>query len=824
VSALTQDEARDRAAAVAVDRYRILVDVTAGATHFDTTTTVTFEATQPETFVELLCDELRRATLDGEALPPTAYADGRLRLSGLGGMHELVVDARFRYSHDGEGLHRFVDPADDAVYLCATSSVDNAKRWFACFDQPDLKGRYDVEIRCPSEWTVVGNGVAEQVTPGHWRLAPTEPISTYLVTVLAGPWHTRRSEHDGIPLGLHVRRALREELDRDAEDLFRLTAASLDAFHELFGIRYPFGQYDQAFVPEFNWGAMEQPGCVTFRDQLIFRAPPTDAELLDRTTTVVHEMAHMWFGNLVTMRWWDDLWLNESFAEYLALRVTAAITDLPAWEDFGADRKAWGYAADRRATTHPVAGNGAPDARAALADFDGISYAKGASVLRQLAAYLGDDVFREGLRDYIRERQYGNAVFADLVAAWAARTGPGTPSATDLDRWTTQWLRRAGVDIVQAERGGDGVALHRLDPLFGPPAERPHALTVAALPSGVSSQAVVDGPETAVSIAVDDADVVLANAGDESWATVRLDAADWPKLPQALSRLGPGPARVVLWNALRTALADDIAAPDLVVESVIAGLPGESAVVAEQVLRWITSAVPLYVAPGERRVALLDRLAAAADERLNAAAAGTGGQRSAARAWLALTTDVDALRRWSDGQTGVAGLTVDAELRWGVLERRAALGALDQDEIAAAFAADRSAAGAVHARRCEALRPDPAGKERAWQALVDPSVELSNYQLAALAGGFWVPGQEDLVAAYAPRWFAEMPATAEHRSNYSLRELARLSFPGLIVDADIRDRAAELAARLDLPAALRRVASDGAVELERALAVRARFA
>jgi aminopeptidase N len=824
MSGLTREDAERRAAAVRVHRYAVTLDVTAPGETFRSTTTISFRAMQPETFVEVVCEELLSATLDGKPLDDSAFARSRIALTGLGGEHELVVDVRMRYSHDGEGLHRFVDPADDAVYLCATSSIDNAKRWFACFDQPDLKAAVALEVHCPPEWTVVGNGAATRLAAGHWLLADTPPISTYLVTVVAGPWHSVHGEHDGIPLGLHVRRSLAAELDRDAATLLDLTAKSFDAFHELFGVRYPFGEYHQAFVPEFNWGAVEQPGCVTYRDQMIFRSTPSDSQFIDRTTTVVHEMAHMWFGDLVTMRWWDDMWLNESFAEYLSHRVTAEITDLPVWEDFGAGRKGWGYSADRRATTHPIAANGANDAHEALEDFDGISYAKGASVLRQLAAYIGDDMFVGGLRDYIRRYEYGNATFADLMAAWGAHARPGTPSPADLARWADEWLRTAGVDVISVRRNGRTAELRRGDPQFGVPAQRPHAMTVKVLPRGPAVGVRLDAAELVVPLEAPADAPLLPNAGDETWATIRLDPQDWQRLPAVIGELPHGPERVVIWNALRAAMADSVVSPELVVDTIVAGLPGEVPVVAGEVLLRITNSLALFVPNGPRRDALRNRLAAAARALLDTAPVGAEAQSTAARAWLALTDDLPALERWSAGESDVEGLLVDAELRWSVLERRAALGALNQDEIDAAFAADRSASGSLHARHCEAARPDPDAKERAWRALVDPSSDLSHYQLKAFAEGFWVPGQEQLVAPFAPRWFAEMPATATFRGGYALRDLARVSFPMLVVDEANRDRARELAVRDDVDSAIRRVASDGSVELTRGLAARARFA
>ncbi len=828
IMTLTRAEAEARAAAVTVRHYRVDLDLTGAGDCFTSTTTLTFDAREPDTFVEILCVELLDATLDGVAVPPEALRDGRMHLTGLGGPHEMVVRARFAYSHDGEGLHRFTDPADNQVYLCATSSIDNAKRWFACFDQPDLKARYSLRVRCPRDWTVVGNGAADQSEPGVWQLAETLPISTYLVTLVAGPWHSVRSEHDGIPLGLHVRASLAAELDRDAAHLLELTGTALDAFHELFGLRYPFGEYHQAFVPEFNWGAMENPGCVTFRDQMIFRSKPVEGEVVQRATTVVHEMAHMWFGDIVTMRWWDDIWLNESFAEYLAHRVTAQITDMPAWEDFAAARKGWGYTADRRATTHPVAGNGALDTRSALDDFDGISYAKGASVLRQLAAYLGDDMFLAGLREHVRGNAYGNATFADLLASWAAQAGDGTPTGDDLQRWAQAWLRTAGVDIVSvdlpagsADDAEGAVDLHRSRPLFGPAADRPHAFTVAVLPDGPTTHTVLDADVMRVDVGhLRAGDIVVPNAGDESWATVRLLPDHWALLPDVLAQVREPVVRVVLWNALRTALADGLVAPDLAVRAVIAGMPVESDVVIARVLRWITDALPVFVAPGERRDTLLAQLADAVHLGLGYAPAGSSEQLTAARAWVALSCDTAQLQAWTRETQPLDGLTVDDELRWLVLERRAALGDLDARQIDDAYDADRSASGLVHAARCRALRPEPDAKARAWEQLLDPHSTLSQYQLTALAGGIWVPGQEDLAAPYARRWFTELPPTAAFRSGWALTSIAAVCFPSLAVDEQTLAAAEQLAARDDVPSGLRRTASDGADELRRAIAVR----
>ena len=820
--ALTHDDAVARAAAVEVGAYHLAFDLPAADGTFGSTSTIRFTARAAQTFLDVDPDTLQAVTLDGRDLDPAALDGRRFPLTGLGGDHELRVTARMRYSHDGEGLHHFVDPADGAVYLCATSFLDCAPRWFACFDQPDLKATYDVEVVCPEDWTVVGNGGATREAPGRWRLATTRRISTYLVTLAAGPWHSVRGEHDGIPLGLHVRRSLGPELDRDAAGLLQLTADAFDAFHELFGTRYPFGEYHQAFVPEFNAGAMENPGCVTFRDQMIFRTRPTADQVVGRASTVVHEMAHMWFGDLVTMRWWDDLWLNESFAEYLSHRVTSAVTDLPAWEDFNASRKAWGYAADRRASTHPVAGNGAVDSAAALDDFDGISYAKGASVLRQLAAHLGDDAFLGGLRAHIARHAYGNATFADLLGAWSDQLSPGgdAPSPDDLGHWAAAWLRHAGVDVVAVETGADGAAtLHRHPPLTGGDTARPHAFSVVAVPDGPTTTVVLDGAPVRVAPA-GPGQVLVPNAGDESWATVRLAAADWARLPAVLPRTSDGRTRVVLWNALRTALEDTLVTPALVVETVVAGLAHEVDVVVDPVLRWIGGTLPRVGAPGAESDRLDTALTDAVAALLAGAAPGSSLQLTAARAWAARTTDLGALRRWETGASVAAGLEVDVELAWTALGRRAELGDLDDVALADAAARDRTASGRVHATRCRAARPTPAAKQQAWAAVVDAEPGVSQYEVVAMAEGLWVAGQEDLVASYTARWFDEIAATSRFRSGWALTGVAERAFPRLAVEADTLARVDAFTRRVDVPPALRRVAADAGDDLHRALAVR----
>src|SRR3954449_4129552 len=468
---LTVDGARTRAAALSVQSYDVDLDLTQGDRTFGSTTTIRFKATSPSTWLDVKPDELTSVTFNGTAIDVAGLNDGRLELTGLQPSNELVVEASMLYSHDGEGLHRAVDAADGLAYTYAMSFLDAAPRIFACFDQPDLKAPYRMKVTAPPEWLVLGNGAATQVSRGRWERAETKPLSTYFVTVVAGPYHQLTDSHDGISLSVVSRQSLKEALDREAADIFEVTKQSFDAYHRMFGYRYPFGDYHQAFVPEFNAGAMENPGCVTFRDPLVFTSRVTRGMRIQRATTLAHEMAHQWFGNIVTPKWWDDLWLNESFAEYMGNRVTADVTEYAdAWADNAYARRQWGLTADQRPSTHPVAGNGAVDASAALQDFDGISYAKGSAILRQVNATVGDEVFFRGAIDHFERHRFGNATMHDLFASWE-RAGAG-----DLSGFTDNWLRTAGPDLIELDRAAGVI---RRTPPADHPADRPHRIRAA---------------------------------------------------------------------------------------------------------------------------------------------------------------------------------------------------------------------------------------------------------------------------------------------------------------------------------------------------------
>ncbi|MEV0392599.1 aminopeptidase N [Polymorphospora rubra] len=835
MTSLTRAEAADRAALLTVDSYAIDLDLTTGDTRFRSTTTIRFRAARPgsTTFVEVKPAQLRSVRLNGSPVDPAALDDNRLPLPDLRAENVLVVEAEMAYTRTGEGLHRFVDPADGETYLYAMSFLDDGQRIFAGFDQPDLKAPVTLSVTAPPGWLVAANGALEgTATDGRWRFETTRPLATYLVSLIAGPYHVRHDEHDGVPLAVYCRRSLAAHLDKDIDEIFTVTRQCLDRFHQLFDVRYPFGKYDQAFVPELNAGAMENPGLVTLRDDYVFRSAVTDSQRELRACTIAHEMAHMWFGDLVTMRWWDDLWLNESFAEYLGSRVTAEATRFTdAWTTFGLRRKGWGYAADQRPSTHPVAPDEVVDSAQALLNFDGISYAKGASVLRQLVAWLGDEAFLAGLNAHFAEHAYGNATLADLLAALCRASG------RDLSGWADGWLRQAQVNTLRVEVEVDGagryteVAVVQTAPASHP-VLRPHRIGLGLFdrsgagvvlrerleidldPATDGGRTVVEGLRGQVA-----ADLLLPNHGDLTFAKVRLDDASAAAVPVILPALDDSLARAVLWTEMVEAVRDAERPVGELVALVVAALPVETeVVVVEDVLRATGRLVDRHLDPAARSVAL-GHLTRACDRLLATAAPGGSVQLAAAHGLIAATDDAARLAGWLTGDGVPVGIEVDDDLRWMLLYRLAVLGAVDQAAIDAEAARDRSAAGAEWAARCTAARPDPAGKERAWRAVIG-DLELSNRLIEARAAGFWQPEQVELTEPYVERYFAEMPAMARVRTPWVADEIAQLAFPAYAVAPRTRELAAAMLARDDIEPGLRRMVTDADDDLRRALAAR----
>ncbi|MBQ1027896.1 aminopeptidase N [Micromonospora sp. C95] len=826
---LSRAEATARGASITVESYQVDLDLTGDGERFRSHVTVRFRATGTETFVEVKPAALLAVRLNDTDVDPATLDDNRLPLTGLAARNTLTVDAEMAYTNTGEGMHRFVDPADGETYLYVMSFLDDVQRVFAAFDQPDLKAPVTLSVTAPEHWTVAANAeLAANPEPGRWEFAPTLPIATYFFTLIAGPWHVRRDTHDGIPLGVYCRRSLAEHLDADAAEILTVTKQCLDRFHQLFDERYPFGKYDQAFVPEFNAGAMENPGLVTFRDDYVFRSAVTDSQRELRATTIAHEMAHMWFGDLVTMRWWDDLWLNESFAEYLGTRVTAEATRFDrAWTTFALRRKAWGYAADQRPSTHPVAPEQVTDAAEGLLNFDGISYAKGASVLRQLVAWLGDEAFLAGLNDHFARHRFGNATLADLLESLAASSG------RELTDWAASWLRTAQVNTLRAEvtvdaegRYDEVVIAQTAPPTH--PALRPHRI-------GVGRYA-VDGTAERIEVDLDPktddgrtrldglagepaAAVLLPNDGDLTFAKIRLDAASADAVPLLLPRLTDPLARALLWGEAMDAATDGDRPVTGLVDLIVAALPTErEVIIVEDVLAMSRSLIDRYLDPLARQSALA-RVAESCRRLLDDAAPGESLQLAAARGLIAASTDAELLAGWLAGRAVPAGLAVDAELRWALLGRLVVLNAAGAAEIAAEAAADPSATGAERAARCRAALPEPAAKQAAWEIIVS-NTELSNRLVEATAEGFWQPEQVELTSGYVDSYFADMPAAARLRTPWVADEVAKLAFPRHAVSQPTREAAAALLARDDLTPGLRRVVTDADDDLRRALVAR----
>ena len=676
---LTRDEAQHRAGLLSVASYDLALDLRdSAAPTFRSTCTVRFSCSRPGegTFIEVAAADLRSATLNGEPVDVTAFDGERLALPGLAADNELVVDADCRYMRTGEGLHRFVDPVDGSVYLYTQFETYDAHRMFACFDQPDLKATFALTVDAPAGWTCVSGG-AVQTQPvdgeaGRWRFTEMPRVSTYITALVAGPYAHVHDEHDGIPLGLYCRASLAQHLD--ADELFTVTKQGFDFFHRVFGYRYPFGKYDQLFVPEFNAGAMENAGCVTFLEDYVFRSKVTDAAYERRAETVLHEMAHMWFGDLVTMRWWDDLWLNESFATYMSVLAQASDTRWKgAWTTFANAEKTWAYRQDQLPSTHPIAAD-IRDMDDVRVNFDGITYAKGASVLKQLVAWVGQDAFLAALRTYFRTHEYANTVLADLLGELE------TASGRELSSWSAEWLQTAGVNTLRPsfDTGPDGefTAFSILQEApEGWPTLRSHRVAVGlydrvdgALVRTHREELDVVGAKTEVPALVGrhQPDLVLVNDDDLTYAKIRLDERSLATLVSDIGGFAESLPRAVCWSAAWDMTRDaELPARDYV-SLVLAGLEQETDIgVVQSLLRQAQSAVTLFADPAWAPVGRA-RLATAAHEAVLAAAPGSDLQLAWTRALgtLAATPEqVALLGGLLAGTVEVPGLAVDADLR-----------------------------------------------------------------------------------------------------------------------------------------------------------------
>ena len=843
---LTRDQAAERAALVTVDNYRIDLDLTSGERTFGSVTTVTFSTLAgADTYIDLAAETVRSATLNGRALDVSGYDESTgIALTGLAETNELIVDADCLYSNTGEGLHRFVDPVDNEVYLYSQFETADAKRMFACFDQPDMKATFDVTVKAPEHWQVISNGATASVENGTHTFVTTPKMSTYLVALIAGPYarwdDVYTDDHGDIPLGIFCRASLAEFMDADR--LFTETKQGFGFYHRNFGEPYAFGKYDQLFVPEFNAGAMENAGAVTFLEDYVFRSKVTRYSYERRAETVLHEMAHMWFGDLVTMAWWDDLWLNESFATFASVLCQAEATEYTqAWTTFANVEKSWAYRQDQLPSTHPVAAD-IPDLHAVEVNFDGITYAKGASVLKQLVAYVGLEDFLAGLRSYFAAHQFGNATFADLLGALEKSSG------RDLSDWGDQWLRTTGINVIRPDfEVDDSGAFTRFTIVQdgaapGAGETRVHRLRVGvyadngsgAIEQTHSVELDIEGERTDVAdlVGVHRGDLVLLNDGDLTYASVRLDPES---LATATARIGdisdPMP-RTLVWSAAwEMTRQAEMRARDFV-ELVRQGIAGESEIgVVQRVLLQATTAIESYADPEWAATTGRPGFSSRMLELARAAEPGSDHQLAFVNTWLGGLINDDhtevarALLEGADpADHGLEGLAVDTDLRWKLVTALATAGAIDTDPestpvIDAEAERDNTATGTRSAALARAARPLAEAKADTWtRAIEDDS--LSNVYTRTMIGGFARPGQGELLEPYVEKYFEAVPKVWARRSS----EVAQTVVIGLYPSWAMSQHALDLAEDFlsgDHPSALKRLISEGRDGVARSLRARA---
>jgi aminopeptidase N len=842
---LTRDQAQQRAALLEVDSYRIELDLTdgggkPGSDTFRSTSTVAFRSMNAEasTWIDIVAATVHRAVLNGVELDVSAYReeDGIL-LTGLADVNELTVEADCRYMNTGEGLHRFVDPVDGEVYLYSQFETADAKRMFACFDQPDLKSVYEITVTAPTSWKVISNSAIESTedAPGgadRHHFGTTKPMSTYLVALVAGPYAEWRDEFtDGeftIPLGLYCRASLAPHMD--FERLFTETKQGFGFYHEAFGVKYPFGKYDQCFVPEFNAGAMENAGCVTFLEDYVFRSRVTRYLYERRSETVLHEMAHMWFGDLVTMRWWDDLWLNESFATWASVLAQAEATEYKhAWTTFAKIEKSWAYRQDQLPSTHPVAAD-IPDLQAVEVNFDGITYAKGASVLKQLVAYVGLENFLAGLRVYFAKHAWGNATLADLLGALEEA------SSRDLSWWSAQWLETTGLNPLRPKFSTDAdgnftdFAVLQSGARPGAGELRTHRIAIGVYDDDGSGKLVrtqrveldITGERTEVPELVGRSrgKLVLVNDDDLTYCTMRLDPDSLATLVDHIADIAEPLARTLCWSAVWEMTREaELKARDFV-NLVLGGLHAETEVgVVQRLLLQAQTALSSY-ADASWRDEGWRRFRAKTLELVRAAEPGSDHQLAFANSLAGSVLDEESLavvRGWYDGSDVLEGLEVDTDLRWRLLQALTAHGAAGLEEIQAEEERDPTATGRRRAESARALRPTVEAKDEAWDRAVNDD-DIPNAVSEAIIAGISHPSQKELLAPYAERYFADVSGVWERRSSERAQSMVVGLYPAWSITPETVKASDVWLDSADHPPALRRLVSEGRAGIVRALA------
>ena len=847
---LTRVEAQERAAIVDLESYRVALDLTTGPETFSADTTVAFAAKAgASTFIDIIADSVESVELNGASLDPAeVFADSRIQLPNLAEQNELRIRSTQRYTNTGEGLHRFVDPVDGEVYLYSQFEVPDSRRMFPVFEQPDLKATFQFTITAPARWQVVSNQpTPEPVDAGEqaaaragepastWEFGPTPIMSSYITALIAGPYRVVRSEltsRDGrtIPLGVFCRDSLGQYLD--AEYIFEKTREGFAFFEEQFDYPYPFDKYDQLFVPEYNMGAMENIGAVTFTEAYVFRSQVTDAMRERRVVTILHELAHMWFGDLVTMRWWNDLWLNESFAEYMSTLGVAEATEWSeCWTTFAASEKSWAYRQDQLPSTHPIV---APirDLEDVLVNFDGITYAKGASVLKQLVAWVGREPFMRGVHDYFVKHHYSNTELPDLLVELEAQSG------RDLAEWSKLWLETAGVNTLRpvfeldAEGRYASFAIEQTA-IADYPTLRPHRIAVGlyaaegdAVRRTQRIELDVDGARTEVPelVGVAQPDLLLLNDDDLSYAKIRLDERSLETVAAKLGEVEDSLARALLWGTLWDATRDAEFPASRFIDIVLAHVAKETgSTTLRTLLNQLLLAAGSYVAP-ERRAASLERVGDALWRLAVDAEPGSDNQFQFVKAFGQLAASpeqLDTVQGLFDGSLPLEGLDIDTDLGWELLIALAAGGRATTEQIEARLDEDRTASGNQSAAHARAALPTAEDKARAWASVFEES-DKPNAIVRATGLGFTRAHELSLLDTYVDRFFSELLPVWESRSYAIVEELVDGFYPSPLANRALADAtSAWLDANPEAPAALRRMITEHLSGIERALRAQA---
>ena len=837
---LTRQEAHDRSAVITIDSYRVEIDLSGESTErFSSITTIEFSAVAgSSTFADLVDAEIESITLNGHELDASVYRDNRIALDSLGESNTLTVVARCAYSRTGEGLHRFVDPVDNKVYLYTQFEVPDARRVYTTFEQPDLKATFEFHITAPSHWAVVSNSATPEPealsdSVSVWHFAPTKRMSTYITALIAGEYESLhdsyRGKFDQIDLGIYFRSSLAEFVD--ADDLFLITKQGFEFFEDAFDMAYPFGKYDQLFVPEYNMGAMENAGAVTFRDEMIFRSRQTVAAYEQRANTILHEMAHMWFGDLVTMKWWDDLWLNESFAEWAAHHSSVKATRFTqAWTGFTNSRKNWAYRQDQLPSTHPIAADNY-DLEAVEANFDGITYAKGASTLKQLVAWVGEEDFLAGLRSYFTKHAFGNTELKDLLHELEVASG------RDLGDWAQEWLQTSGVNTLRAEFNLDDQGAYSSFAVTQTaieqyPTLRRHRIGIGLyqlhgneLICDKTFEVDIQGERTEIAelIGTTQPDLLLLNDRDLTYAKIRLDERSLTTAIEHIAGITDSLTRALIWGAAWDMTRDAQMRPGDFVALVLRGIAEESDLTAVgALLNQGRSAIQLFASDANRDD-LWDRWESSLHDLLSQAKPGSDHQLAFARALAAVARSESTATLLSgllDGSVTRVGLVIDAELRWTLMAGLARMGRITDADIAAELDRDNTITGKEHAAAVSAARGDVQSKEKAWEQVVVRD-DVPNETMRSAADAFQVAGQAEVLDPFVDRYL-EMAETIADRRGVWIASTALIAlFPRANPSEQTLAKVDNWLAHTNTAAFTKRYVAEGRDDLARALRARA---